>query len=93
MNVDLFIQSVIVGGFFVGVIWVFVMLVRSDLRANPAKAKFPWPWQGMAQFRAYIAAVRFDPEGDEDQPVEQDDPGAEWDRDHDRFVDRQMGVA
>lgn len=88
------IQVAIVGGFLLAICWVFVMLVRADLRANPARAKLPAPWAGLQAIRDYIAALDCGREdADEDEPADQSDPGADWDRAYDRFVDRQMGAA
>lgn len=90
------IQVAIISATLLAIAWVFVMLVRAVLRANPARARFPWPWQGLDAFRAYVAAIRLDPEIDEDadeQPVE--DLGAEWDRARARArdIDYRAGVA
>lgn len=87
------IQVAIVGGFLLAICWVFVMLVRADLRANPARAKLPAPWAGLQAIRDYIAALDYDRDDDEDEPVDQADPGAEWDRARDRWIDREMGAA
>lgn len=78
------------------VVACFYCIVRSDLRENPAKAKMPMPWHGIEAIRDYIATVKFDPEAeseDGDEPVDQTDPGAEMDRGHDHWVDRQIGVS
>lgn len=88
------IQTAIVGGFLLAICWVFVMLVRADLKANPARAKLPAPWAGLQAIRDYIAALDCDREdADEDEPVDQTDIGSEQDRARDRWIDQQMGVA
>ncbi|MFD4444870.1 hypothetical protein ACFWPK_34355 [Nocardia sp. NPDC058519] len=88
------IQCAIVGATLLAVIWVFVMLVRADLRANPAKAKLPKPWAPMEEFHAYFAALDYSADDDEeqadDEPVDQADPGAEWDRARDRTIDADL---
>ncbi|MFD4444641.1 hypothetical protein ACFWPK_33170 [Nocardia sp. NPDC058519] len=79
------------------VVACFYYVVRSDLRENPAKAKMPMPWHGIEAIRDYIATVKFDPEAesedDEDESVDQTDPGAEWDRARDLQIARELGVA
>ncbi|MFD4457659.1 hypothetical protein [Nocardia sp. NPDC058480] len=87
------IQCVIVGATLVGVVWVFVMLVRADLRANPARAKLPAPRAGLQAIRAYIAAFDIDDQADDDdEPVETDRTP---DPDHlrDLQIARDLGVA
>ncbi|MEV4155453.1 hypothetical protein AB0J48_20725 [Nocardia salmonicida] len=94
---NLILMAIQIAGFAAALAFViacFYYVIRSDLRENPAKAKMPLPWHGIDAIRDYIATVKFDPESeDDDESVDQTDPGAEMDRGHDRWIDQQIGVA
>ncbi|WP_446224934.1 hypothetical protein ACTWPB_07400 [Nocardia sp. IBHARD005] len=86
-----FIQAAIVGGTLLAICYFLLVLIRADLRANPARAKLPAPWAGTAETRAYIAALDRDDE-DDGEPVETDHTP---DPDHirDLQIARELGVA
>lgn len=76
-------QCIIVGGLLVAVVWWFVVLVRSDLEANPAPEDYD---------DEYLAEIG-DQDGDElDDYRDGAYTGDEWDRAYDREIDRASEV-
>ena len=78
------IQCAIVGGTLIAVVYFFYALVRADLRANPSitvVAEELCSWCGGG------GCEECDPD------AVRADPGADWDRGHDQWVDRQIGAA